>query len=227
LPELDEGGLTIRCVLPAGISLKEATRYPRIIRKEIAKYNEVRFVISQLGRNDDGTDPYGPNRIENTVQLRPYGSWTSGRNKHRLVMDIKHDLENALPGANFSISQPILDNVTEAVTGSAADLAVLIKGDDLNKLRELGNHVYKILKSVRGASETAMEQEGPQTQLVVELDREAAARYGINSKDVDSILELAIAGKPISQLYEGERKFDIALRYIQRRSVRPPRPFRT
>lgn len=215
LPELDEGGFTIRCVLPAGVSLDQARLYPRIIRQEIAKSEEVKVAISQLGRNDDGTDPYGPNRIENTVQLTPYDTWKSGKTKKDLLKEIKARLENAIPGANFSFSQPILDNVTEAVTGSASDLAVLINGEDLAKLRSTAQEVLKIVKTIRGASESGLEQEGTQTQLVVEVDREAAARYGINVKDIDNVLELAVAGKSVSRVYEGERRFDVALRYTK------------
>jgi cobalt-zinc-cadmium resistance protein CzcA len=213
LPELDEGGFTIRCILPAGVSLDAANAYPKIIRHEIAKSDEVKFIISQLGRNDDGTDPYGPNRIETLVQLRDYDTWKSGKDKKQLLKEIKSRLEDALPGANFSFSQPILDNVTEAVTGSAADLAILIGGDDLVKLRKSANEVLVIIKKIQGASESGLEQEGNQTQLVIEVDREAAARYGINIKDINTVLELAVAGKPVSQVYEGERRFNIALRY--------------
>jgi cobalt-zinc-cadmium resistance protein CzcA len=215
LPELDEGLFTIRCNLPAGVSLEEANTYPKIIRREIAKFEEVKFVLVQLGRNDDGTDPYGPNRMEIHVNLRPYKTWKSGKVKKDLLVEIKHALETAMPGQNVSFSQPILDNVTEAATGSASDLAVIISGSDLVQLRQLANSVYGIIKNIPGAADTGFEQEGTQTQLVIQVNRKAAARYGINTKDVDNIVDLAIAGKPISQVYEGDRKFDIALRYTK------------
>ncbi len=215
LPELDEGGFNIRCVLPAGISFEQAKTYPPIIRREIARSPEVRVIISQLGRNDDGTDPYGPNRIETLVQLRPYDTWKSGKTKKQLLYEIKDRLEHAIPGAGFSFSQPILDNVTEAVTGSASDLAVLVNGDDLVELRKTAVGILNVIRKVPGASESGLEQEGPQTQLVVEVDREAAARYGINVRDIKSIVELAVAGKPVSQVFEDERRFDIALRYTR------------
>jgi cobalt-zinc-cadmium resistance protein CzcA len=221
LPELDEGGFNIRCILPAGISLDAAREYPKQIRAEIAGFDEVKFCISQLGRNDDGTDPFGPNRIETLVQLQPYNSWTSGRIKKDLLKQIKSRLEQKFPGAAFSFSQPILDNVTEAVTGSAADLAVLVNGDDVTELRRVGNEVLRLIKPIRGASESGIEQEGPQTQLVVEINREAAARFGITIRDVDNMIELAIAGKPISQVYEKERRFDITLRYTQGERATP------
>lgn len=213
LPELDEGGFNIRAILPAGVSLTEARRFPPIIRREIGQFSEVKFIISQLGRNDDGTDPFGPSRIETLVQLQPYETWTTGRTKKQLLVDLKARLEHAMPGASFSFSQPILDNVAEAVTGSAADLAVLVDGDDPRVLRRLANEVLAVIRTIPGASESGIEQEGPQSQLVIDLDREALARYGINVKDVNTVIELAVGGRPVSQVYEGARRFDIALRY--------------
>ena len=221
LPELDEGGFNIRCILPSGVSLDQARQYPPVIRATIARYPEVRFVISQLGRNDDGTDPYGPSRIETLVQLTPYASWTTGRSKAQLLTSLKHDLEAALPGAGFSFSQPILDNVAEAVTGSAADLAVIVNGPNLDTLRTVARQVLGVIRPIRGASESGLEQEGPQSQLVIDLDREAMARYGLNIRDVNDVIELAVAGRPVSQVYEGERRFDITLRYTYEARANP------
>ncbi len=221
LPELDEGGFNIRTILPSGTALQTAQQYPRLIRATIARYPEVRFVISQLGRNDDGTDPYGPSRIETLVQLQPYATWTTGRTKKQLLLSLKADLEQAIPGAGFSFSQPILDNVAEAVTGSAADLAVLVSGRDLDSLRRVATDVLREVRAVPGASESGLEQEGPQSQLVIDLDREALARYGLNVRDVNDVVELAIAGRPVSEVYEGERRFDITLRYTTQARANP------
>ena len=213
LPELDEGAIVIRTVLPAGISLRAASEYPPIIREVCASYPEVRAVITQLGRNDDGTDPYGPNRIETHVELTSYDTWPPGTDKHRLVKEMQMNLQSRIAGANFSFSQPILDNVTEAVTGSAADLAVLVSGDDLHLLRNYADTILQTIKRIPGASESGIEEEGDQAQLKIEVNRQAVARYGINVRDVEDVIELAVAGKPVSTLYEGERKFDIVVRY--------------
>ena len=215
LPELDEGGFNIRTILPSGIALDEARQYPRQVRSVIAQFAEVRFVISALGRNDDGTDPYGPSRIETLVSLRPYKEWASGRSKEQLLRQLQSRLEATMPGASFSFSQPILDNVSESVTGSAADLAVLVSGNDPTTLRRIANQVLAVVEKIRGASESGLEQEGPQTQLLIDVDREALARYGINIRDLNAVIDLAIAGRPVSQVYEGERRFAIALRYIR------------
>jgi cobalt-zinc-cadmium resistance protein CzcA len=213
LPELDEGAIVIRTVLPAGISLGESVKYPPMIREVIASFPEVRAVITQLGRNDDGTDPYGPNRIETHAELTKYSTWPNEMDKHKLLKELKTALENKIPGALFSFSQPILDNVTEAVTGSSADLAILVNGNDLKTLRNCADSIYRIVRTIPGASESGIEQEEDQAQLKIEVDRAEAARYGINVRDIEDLIELAVAGKPVSTLYDGERKFDIVVRY--------------
>ena len=214
LPELDEGCVWVRVNLPAGISLEAASQYPPVIRNELIKFDEVKAVMTQLGRTDDGSDPFGPNRIETMVQLKqPYSEWKSSRTKKGLVIEIKKRLEKMFPGANFTITQPIIDMVTENATGSSADLAIFVTGKDLDTLRNIGAKILAITKNINGASETAIEQENKQTQLVIEVDRVAAARYGINVSDVNAILEMAVGGLPVSSLWEEERKFDIVLRF--------------
>ncbi|WP_337169769.1 CusA/CzcA family heavy metal efflux RND transporter [Gemmatimonas aurantiaca] len=215
LPQLDEGGFNIRCILPSGIALDEARQYPTQIRAALARFPEVRVAISSLGRNDDGTDPYGPSRIETLVQLRPYDSWTTGRTKSDLQRAMQQALETQMPGASFSFSQPILDNVSEAVTGSAADLAVLVNGNHPDTLRRVALAVLDEVRRVPGASASGLEQEGPQTQLLVDVDREALARYGIDISDVNTVIDLAVAGSPVSEVYEGDRRFAITLRYTR------------
>jgi cobalt-zinc-cadmium resistance protein CzcA len=213
LPDLDEGSINVRCFFPVGISLDETAKYMATIRSAIAKYKAVKTVITQLGRNDDGTDPYGPNRCEILVGLRPYKSWTGEMSKRQLLEHIKRDLEESTPGALFSFSQPILDNVTEAVTGSVADLAILINGNDLGLMREKADSILTIIRTIPGATECGIEQESNQAQLSVDIDRRAAARYGINVSDIQKMIEAAIGGKSVSTLYDGSRRFDIVVRY--------------
>jgi len=216
LPELDEGCVWVRVFLPSGISLEASKQYPELIRKELSKYDEVSGVMTQLGRTDDGSDPFGPNRIEAMVQLKkPYNSWKSKRTKKELVLDIKNHMESLIPGASFTITQPIIDMVTENATGSSSDLAIFITGKNLDTLRAYGEKVLKIVQKIPGASESAIEQEQKQTQLIVEVNRSAAARYGVNVEDVNSVLEMAIGGLPVSSLREEDRVFDIVLRFTQ------------
>ncbi len=214
LPELDEGCIWIRVFLPAGISLDAANQYPAILRKELSKYDEVKGVLTQLGRNDDGTDPFGPNRVEAMVQLKqPYASWESKLSKKELVLNIKNKLEKLIPGATFTITQPIIDMVTENATGSSSDLAIFVTGRNLDTLRVYAERILLIAKTIQGASETSIEQEKKQTQLDIEIDRAKAARYGVNVADVNAVLEMAVGGLPVSALWEEERKFDIILRF--------------
>ncbi len=213
LPQLDEGVVWIRANFPAGISLSKSADLATEIRRLVKQSPEVREVASQTGRNDDGTDPYGPNRNELFVALTPYDTWPPGTVKATLVEELSQRLKGAIPGGFFSFTQPIIDNVTEAVTGSPADLAVIITGPDLAVLRGLGAETLKVLRDVPGAADTGIEQEEDQAQLRLGLDRQALARYGINVRDVQDVIELAIGGRTVSTFFEGERRFDITVRY--------------
>ncbi len=213
LPELDEGAINIRCFFPVGISLTQAQTYAPIVRRTIANHPQVKTVLTQLGRNDDGTDPYGPNRMEIMVGLNDYSTWTKDTSKAVLLAVIKRELEAAVPGALFSFSQPILDNVTEAVTGSVADLAILINGPDLALMRAKADSILAIIRTIPGATESGIEQEGNQAQLAIDIDRTAAARYGINVSDIQKMIEAAIGGRAVSKLYDGSKLFDIVVRY--------------
>jgi heavy metal efflux system protein len=214
LPQLDEGVLWVRANFPAGISLDKSAELAATIRRLIRQSPEVRMVTSQTGRNDDGTDPYGPNRNEFFVALAPYETWRGGKVKADLVEELSRRLRAAIPGGFFSFTQPIIDNVTEAVTGSPADLAVIITGPDLGELRRLGGQTLAVLREVPGAADTGIEQEEDQSQLRLRIDRQAVARYGINVRDVQDVIELAIGGRTVSTYFDGERRFAIAVRYV-------------
>lgn len=214
LPQLDEGVIWIRANLPAGISLSKSAEIASRIRAILMQSSEVKLVSSQTGRNDSGTDPYGPNRNEIFVPLNSYDTWKHGKIKSDLVEEFSHKLREEIPGAAFSFTQPIIDNVTEAVTGSPADLAVIIRGPDLTELRRLANQTLGLLGNVRGAADTAIEQEADQAQLRIRIDRQVVARYGINVRDVQDVIELAIGGRAVSTLFEGERRFDITVRFV-------------
>jgi len=214
LPQLDEGVLWIRANFPAGISLSKSAELATAIRALAKQSPEVKQVTSQTGRNDDGTDPYGPNRNEFFVALTPYDTWAHGKTKVDLVEELSNRLRATIPGGFFSFTQPIIDNVTEAVTGSPADLAVIITGPDLAELRRLGNRTLELLRHVPGAADTGIEQEEDQAQLQIRINRQVVARYGINVRDVQDVVELAIGGRTVSTFFEGERRFDITVRYL-------------
>ena len=214
LPALDEGLIWVRANLPAGISLDKSAEVAGSIRRIIAAHPEVAMVTSQTGRNDAGTDPYGPNRNEFLVALKPYDTWPRGTTKATLVEQLSRELESRIPGAFFSFTQPIIDNVTESVTGSAADLAVIFRGPDLARLRELAERTLALVRQVPGAADTGIEQEPEQPQVRIAISRQAVARYGINVQDVQDVIEMAIGGRAVGTVFESERRFDITVRYV-------------
>ncbi|CAN5459686.1 CusA/CzcA family heavy metal efflux RND transporter [soil metagenome] len=214
LPELDEGSIFLRCFLPAGVSIQENAKIAPGIRKIIAQYPPIDYVITQTGRNDDGTDPFPTNRTEILVGLREYHLWNDTIEKKELVSRIQNDLQQQFPGAFFSTGQPIIDQVMEIVTGSAADLAISVIGEDLELMRGKADSISTIVQGMEGAVSVNIEQEGRQAQLAITIDRENAARYSINVNDIQALVESAIGGKNISVLYDGAKRYDIIVRYL-------------
>jgi heavy metal efflux system protein len=213
LPSLDEGTIWIRSNLPPGTSLEKSAIMAEQMRATLKTFPEIRAVASQAGRNDAGTDPFGPNRIELLVTLNPYDQWPGHRTKADLVSDLSRTMPEVIPGATFNVTQPIIDTVTEVVTGSSADLAVILTGPDLKVLRELAEQSLKVVRAIPGAADAAIEQEAEQPQLTIQLDREKMARYGVRVRDVQDLIELAIGGRVVSSLFEGERRFNISVRF--------------
>ncbi len=221
LPQLDEGVIWIRANLPAGISLEKSAEMARQIRLLIRESPEVNLVASQTGRNDSGTDPFGPNRNELLVDLRPYDSWRPGRTKTELVEELSRRLTASIPGVAFNFTQPIIDTATEIVTGSSADLAVIISGPDLGELRTLARQTLDVLRRVPGAADTSIEQEADQAQLRIVIDRLRVARYGVNVGDVQDVIDLALGGSPITGVFEGDRRFDVVARFAPEARANP------
>lgn len=214
LPTLDEGSIFLRGNFPAGISIQENAKYAPKIRSIVSKYPQISYVITQTGRNDDGTDPFPANRNEILVGLKDYKLWSDTISKKDLVEKIKTDLQHQLPSVQFSSGQPIIDQVMEIVNGSAADLAISVVGDDLKLMRQKADSIAAIAKNIQGAKGVNIEQEGAQEQLAININREAAARYGINVADIQNMIEAAIGGKSISTLYDGAKRYDIMVRFL-------------
>jgi len=214
LPTLDEGLIWIRANLPSGISLEKSAEVARTIRVAILQSPEVKLVMSQTGRNDSGTDPFGPNRNELLVDLYPYKTWKSRKTKAELVDELRRRLQDTIPDVVLNFTQPIIDTATEIATGSSADLAVIISGPDLNELRSLAAQTLRMLRGVRGAVDTSIEQERDQAQLRLAINRLQVARYGINVSDVQDVIDLAIGGSPITSVFEGDRRFDVVARFV-------------
>lgn len=214
IPPLDEGEIWIKANLPSGISLEMSAEVAARMRALIRQSPEVRLVSSQTGRNDSGTDPYGPNRNEILVTLNPYDTWPHGKTKADLVTEISRRLETNIQGVVLNFTQPIIDMSTEDATGSSADLAVVLRGPDLKTLRQLALQTIEVIRDVRGSADTSIEQEADQAQLRIRIDRRQIARYGLNAGDVQDVIDLAIGGSPITGVFEGDRRFDVVARFI-------------
>jgi len=214
LPTLDEGVIWIAANLPSGISLEKSAEVARAIRLAILQRPEVSLVTSQTGRNDSGTDPFGPNRNEMLLNLYPYDTWKSGKTKGQLVDELRRHLRDTIPDATLNFTQPIIDSATQIATGSSADLAVIISGPDLNELRTLAERTLRLLRDVRGAVDTSIEQERGQAQLHISIKRSQVARYGINVGNVQDVIDVALGGSPITSVFEGDRHFDVVARFV-------------
>ena len=214
MPPLDEGEIWIRANLPAGISLEQSAAVAARMRALILESPEVRLVSSQTGRNDSGTDPFGPNRNEILVTLNPYNTWPRGKTKANLVEELSRRMQANIPGVALNFTQPIIDMSTEDATGSSADLAVVFSGPDLKTLRELARQALEVIHDVRGAADTSIEQESDQAQVRIRIDRTQVARYALNVGDVQDVIDLALGGSPITGVFEGDRRFDVVARFV-------------
>jgi cobalt-zinc-cadmium resistance protein CzcA len=221
LPTLDEGLIWIRANLPSGTALEKSAEVARTMRMEILKSPEVQLAMSQTGRNDSGTDPFGPNRNEFLLNLYPYNTWKSGKTKPQLVDELRQRVQNSVPNVALNFTQPIIDTATEIATGSSADLAVIISGPDLDQLRALSAETLQMLQTVPGAVDTSIEQEPDQAQLRITVDRNQVARYGINVGGVQDVIDLAIGGSPITTVFEGDRHFDVVARLVPEARASP------
>src|SRR5438876_4773714 len=213
LPNLDEGVIWIRANLPPGTSLEKSAQVASEMRALIQRHPEVLVVGSQTGRNETGTDPFGPNRNDLLITLKPYSTWALGRTKQDLVADLRRELNQEIPGILLNFPQPIIDTVTESVTGSSADLAVIVRGPDLAELRRLADQTLSMIRAVPGAADSSIEQEIDQPGLRIQVDRSCIARYGLNVDDLNHMIESAVGGAAIGTVFEDDRRFDITVRY--------------
>jgi heavy metal efflux system protein len=214
LPPLDEGSIWMRAFLPAGTSITETQKIAPIIRSIASHHPQIDRIVTQSGRNDDGTDPFPSNRTEVMMVLKDYKTWAEDTTKIELINQLRQEMRRALPSAFISFGQPIIDNVMEAVTGSAADLAINIQCYDMAIMREMADTVKHIVQHMKGSTDVGMEQEGQQAQLTIQINRKEAARYGINVADIQNIIEAAIGGKNSGSIYDRDRRYDIVVRYV-------------
>ncbi|WP_422086673.1 efflux RND transporter permease subunit [Variovorax sp.] len=214
LPDIDEGALWLQVQLPSGLSLDKASEMTSELRHVLLEYPEVSYVVTQLGRNDDGTDPWTPSHVEVPVGLKPYSEWPAGMNKAAFVRTLNERFSK-MPGFDVGISQPIIDGVNDAVGGAHSPLVLRIYGDDLKESRRIGNEIVDLLHTVRGTASASLFQEPPIPQVVIKLDREAAARLGVNANDVASLVQTGMGGAPVITVYSGDRTYNVTVKLPQ------------
>jgi cobalt-zinc-cadmium resistance protein CzcA len=215
LPPLDEGSIWIQVQLPSGISLEKSNEMAKELRKVVKSFDETSYVMTQLGRDDEGAECFSLSHVEVGVGLKPYNTWKSGRTKAELVEAMSAEIAK-MPGYQAGFSQPIIDMVMDQVAGTHSDLALKIYSDDLVESRRVAEEVAKTVAEIPGATDVAVDQEPPTPQLQIVVDRERIAQYGLNVSDVTDLIELAIGGKAISEIYQGSKVYDITSRYAER-----------
>ena len=212
MPQLNEGALWVEAKYPMSQSLSETVKRVADLRTVLNTFEEVNGVLSQTGRSNDGTDPSGFYYVQMQVNLKPRDEWKSKITYDELVEQMDKKLQN-YQGIIFNYSQPIIDNVAEAVAGFNADNGVKIYGDDLEKLDEIANQVVEKMKDVKGIHDLGVMRNLGQPEISVILDKEKMAAFGVTPSDAQTVLEMAFGGKTATEKYEGERKFDIRIRY--------------
>jgi heavy metal efflux system protein len=212
LPELDEGALWVEAELPMSVSLPQSKMISDKMVDVISAFPEVKQTLSQVGRTNDGTDPKGFYNVQIQVDLKPKKEWRKGLSEEELIAQMDEQLKK-FPGIVFNYSQPIRDNVEEAVAGVNASMAVKIFGPDFQMLDSLADKVKEGLATVSGIEDLGVLRNLGQPEFRIELDQQKMALYGISAADANAVIEMALGGKAATQLYEGERKFDIRIRY--------------
>jgi cobalt-zinc-cadmium resistance protein CzcA len=212
LPDLDEGALWVKAQMPMSSSLSQSKEISDKMSAIIRQYPEVRHTLAQIGRTNDGTDPKGFFNVEIGVDLKPKDEWRKGVHTEMLIDSMNQQLSK-IPGLLLNYSQPIRDNVDEAVAGIPASLAVKIFGSDFNTMDSLATKVQGVLGGIEGVEDLGVLRNLGQPEFRIELDQQKMALYGVTTADAQMVIEMALGGKAATQLFEGERKFDIRIRY--------------
>lgn len=212
LPTLDEGSIYVRASAPLSVSLNETKKLSNEMRKVFLSFDEVKQVMSQTGRPNDGTDATGFYNMEFLVDIYPRKEWKRKESKEQLVQRMQEKLKS-YPGISLNFSQPISDNVEEAVSGVKGSIVVKMFGNDFNFIEEQEEKIERILKTIPGIEDLGILRNMGQPELRINLDPSKMALYGVTTDDANAVIEMAIGGKAATQIYEGERKFDLRIRY--------------
>jgi len=215
LPTLDEGSVWVQVQLPPGLSIEQAKQMSDDLRNKLKEFDETSYVMTQLGRDDEGAECFSLSHVEVGIGLKPYNTWKSHRSKAELVAAMS-DTINSMPGYTAGFSQPIIDMVMDQVAGTHSDLALKIYSDNLESTRSTAEKIVSLLEKIPGAGDVAIDQEPPTPQLQISVDRQRIAQYGLNVSDVTDLIEIAIGGKAVSQIYSGSKVYDITCRYAEK-----------
>lgn len=213
MPPLEEGNLWVRATMPVDISFDQADRLTNEIRRAFRESPEVETVVSQLGRPDDGTDPTSFFNGEFLANLKPASEWRRGLSKQALIEEIEHRLKT-IPGVIFNFSQVIEDNVEEAMSGVKGENSIKLFGSDLKIMDARAVEIESVMKTVFGVKDLGTFRLTGQPNLLIQVDREASARYGLRVSDVNAVVQAAIGGQAVTQVYEGEKLFDLVVRFL-------------
>jgi cobalt-zinc-cadmium resistance protein CzcA len=213
MPKLEEGNFWIRASLPLSVSLPQSAHYVRRMREILRAQPEVVTVVSQLGRPDDGTDVSGPYNIELFVPLKPFEKWPRGMDKEKLTKKLSEEFRREFPGIVFNFSQNIQDNVEEALSGVKGENTIKVVGPSLPVDEGKAHEIAAALAGVKGIEDLGVVQTLGQPNLTITPDRAICARYGLNVGDVESVIQAAIGGQAVTQVFEGEKRFDLVVRW--------------
>ena len=211
LPDLNEGDLWLNLNLPVSVSVSETVNTMAKVRALLRKIPEVVTVVSKAGRPEDGTDPKMINMTEEFVGLKPPSQWRPGLTRSALYKEMGKELDT-LPGIDYSFSQPIMDNVLESISQIDGQIVIKVFGEDIKVLKEKSELILKTIEPIRGVATPAIDRAGEVPQLEISIDRARASRYGLNVADVEDVIESTLAGKIASEIWEGERRFDVVVR---------------
>ena len=212
MPPLEEGNLWIRATLPQDIAFARSAEIADQLRGIIAQSPEVTQTVSQMGRPDDGTDVSTFNNVEVSVSLKPASEWRFGLTKEKLIEELNRRMSR-IPGMDLNFSQNIQDNVEEAMSGVKGENSLKLFGDNFDELTRLSDKISDVMGKVPGVADIGVFKVGGQPSLMIQIDREKAARYGILSGDINAVIQAAVGGAAVSQIIQGDRRFDLTVRY--------------
>jgi cobalt-zinc-cadmium resistance protein CzcA len=212
IPILNEAAITPQMIRLPSISLEKSIEIEKEMQRAVLEFPEVRMVVSKIGRSELGNDPQEPNASDPVVTLKPMDQWVTAKTKSALDDAVRRRIEQ-VPGANFLMSQPIQQRVDELLSGVRSEATVKVIGEDLETLRKIADHIQSIMTSVRGVRDVRVEQLFGQAYLTINIDRGKIARHGINVAHIREIITTAIGSGTATRVYEGQKRFDLILRY--------------